>query len=49
MRITVMGIVMVIGGVLLLALVLEYIHQKVNEKPKQSKPKVDGNEQPNLS
>jgi hypothetical protein len=48
MRITVMGVVIVIGGIVLLALVLEYAHRNFTET-KPNEPKVDGDERPNLS
>ena len=48
MRITVMGVLIVIGGILLLVLFVEYVHRSLNEQ-KQNEPKVDSDEQPNLS
>ena len=49
MRITVMGVLIVIGGVLLLALLVDHMHRTLNEEPKQSGTKVNGDEQSNPS
>ncbi len=45
MRITVMGVLIVIGGVLLLALLVDHMHRTLNEEPKLNETKVDGDEQ----
>lgn len=48
MKITVMGVLVVVGGILLLALALEYAHRNLTET-KQNEPKVDADEQSNIS
>jgi hypothetical protein len=41
MKITVMGVLIVIGGILLLVFLMEHVLRTSNE-PKQSEPKVEG-------
>jgi len=48
MKITVMGALIVIGGILLLALLVERVSRTSNQ-PMQSEPKVDSDEQSNLN
>lgn len=48
MRITFMGVVIVIGGILLLVLALEYARRNLNQT-KQAEPKVDSDEQSSLN
>ncbi len=51
MRITVMGVLMVIGGILLLAFFVDHIQRNLSESrehPTQPKP-ANNDEQPNLS
>ena len=45
---TLMGVLIVIGGIALLVFLLEYAHQNLNET-KRNGPKADSDEQPNLS
>lgn len=49
MRITVVGVVVVIVGILMLALFVEHVHRRMNEQPKSNQPKGEDDEQPNLS
>jgi TRAP-type C4-dicarboxylate transport system permease small subunit len=48
MRITFMGVVIVIGGVLLLVVLVEHLF-RTSDGPRQNEPKADSDEQSNLS
>jgi hypothetical protein len=48
MRMTVMGVLIVLGGIVMLALVLEYAHQRLNVT-KQNETKANSDDQPDLT
>ena len=47
MKITVVGVLILIGGIVLLAIVLDRVNSNLNERKKAPEKKAEGNDQPN--